>query len=94
MSQSAIISMAAARVRRGQPAFAYTPTLSDEQGVQAMRRAYRADPPRRRRGPSRLSVRLAGLWLVSGLAIFGALAFTFGAAVWFASQVAAFGGGR
>jgi len=87
VSHSPIISLAAERVRKGQPAFAYTPTLSDEHGVRVMAGVYEIEPARLRRGVSRLSLKVAALWLLSGLAILGALIFAYGAALWVVGEI-------
>ena len=82
------IEALAERVRRGQPAFTYTPTLSDDDGVRVMAGVYEIAPSRRRRGASRLSLKLAGLWLISALTIFGSLVFLYGAVLWVVGEIA------
>lgn len=80
MTTSPIISLAAERVRRGEPAFTYTPTLPDAQAVRVMRDVYEIPPnPRLVRGSRPITAGVVALWLVAALAMWGGLFVILGA---------------
>lgn len=95
MRSSLVISLAAERVSRGEPDLFPPPYLSDDLAIPIMRGIYEVERPSRlRRGASRLTIALAGLWCLSLMAIASAVVLILAGLIVGLGALSAMGAGR